>query len=296
MGKAIILSDVNFSSVGLGVVTPYRDNPVTGLNIVSPLEIIGESYQLGIEYTPVDTTQRGVLWSIVSGSQYASVDNDGNVTISESANNSTIVVKATSTYNSSVNTEKTIVVTYHAATLWDEALADADCAVYMNGKGKLYEKTDELVLSGNTLGTPVTQPITSLSQSYFVLFDVTFESQVSSATAPCLFARMGDNFNICCHPDTSAKVWMAQPNFGGSYVGIQLGLGGRTFAGRVKMMVYYDRANKKMWAKNLTNGNIVPLSSVGSGGGTLRPEVYLFGGTDVSNGFKGTIHSFFIGG
>lgn len=64
---------------------------------------------------------------------------------------------------------------------------------------------------------------------------------------------MGDNFNICCRSDVSNKVWTAYPNFGNTITGLNLGIGERTFTGRVKMMVYYDRANKKIWAKNLTN-------------------------------------------
>lgn len=113
MGKAIILENLDFSRNNIGSVTIRRNTPVIGLSISAEDIFIGEFLQLRTVYNPVDTTQVGVIWSIESGSEYATVDNYGKLTVLSAAEEAeNVVVKAVSTFNSSVYATKTISVTY----------------------------------------------------------------------------------------------------------------------------------------------------------------------------------------
>ena len=112
-GIAIAIPGADFSGKNLGKVTFLEDVDVTGIAIVANDSYEGQTAQLSIAYTPATTNQKGVIWSISSGSTYASIDaSSGKLTILEGANNSTVTVKATSIYNSSVFAEKAINVTY----------------------------------------------------------------------------------------------------------------------------------------------------------------------------------------
>ena len=68
--------------------------------------------QFSIVYTPSNTTQRGVSWSVVSGSAYASIDESGLLTVKSGANGSAVTIRATSKENTAIYAEKTVTVTY----------------------------------------------------------------------------------------------------------------------------------------------------------------------------------------
>lgn len=115
MGIAIILNGVDFSNANLGQVT--LTDPVSVENISLEENIssyIGPKFRLAVDFTPIDTTERGITWNITSGSQYATIDTStGEVTVLTGANANTITVKATSTSDPSINATKNIVVTYY---------------------------------------------------------------------------------------------------------------------------------------------------------------------------------------
>lgn len=69
--------------------------------------------QLGIIYNPSNTTKRGVIWELVSGSEYASLGANGLLTAKEGADESVVVVKATSTHYVDIFATKSILVSYH---------------------------------------------------------------------------------------------------------------------------------------------------------------------------------------
>lgn len=73
---------------------------------------IGRHFNISILYGPLYEYEKGVTWSITSGSEYASIDQEGNVTINESANNNVITVRATSIYNDTIYDDIDITVTY----------------------------------------------------------------------------------------------------------------------------------------------------------------------------------------
>ena len=65
-----------------------------------------------MKYQPLNTTLRGVTWSIVSGGEYASVNSEGVLTIDRSAVAASVTVKATSSADASVFATKAITVTW----------------------------------------------------------------------------------------------------------------------------------------------------------------------------------------
>lgn len=92
---------------------------LTGLVISGDSTVNSDSNtaQFSVSYTPSNTTQRGILWSVVSGSDYASIDEKGLLTVKEGANGSTVKIRATSKDNSSVYAEKSVTVTYKIASV-----------------------------------------------------------------------------------------------------------------------------------------------------------------------------------
>ena len=103
MGKAIIIKGADFSQVAVASNTI----PVTGLAITGASgSQTQRQVQLSVSYTPADTTQLGVVWSVVSGN--ATISSSGLLTYNGSAGTATVVVKATSSKNSSVFAQATV--------------------------------------------------------------------------------------------------------------------------------------------------------------------------------------------
>lgn len=90
----------------------YSDEvPITALEIQGDSVVEGTTKQYTVAYTPSDTTQRNVNWS-VSNSSVCSIDNTGLLTINSNADNSQVVISAVSAENSSVVATKTVTLTY----------------------------------------------------------------------------------------------------------------------------------------------------------------------------------------
>ena len=103
MGKAIIIKGADFSQVAVASNTI----PVTGLAITGASgSQTQRQVQLSVSYTPADTTQLGVVWSVVSGN--ATISSDGLLTYNGSTASASVVVKATSTKDSSVYAQATV--------------------------------------------------------------------------------------------------------------------------------------------------------------------------------------------
>ena len=115
MGIAIIVPGVSFADANLGKVTLQGNVPVTGLDISGPSTVSGSTN--AAKYlpvvTPAATTQRGITWSVTSGSSYASINSStGILTVLSGASSSSVTICATSSANPSITGEKTITVTY----------------------------------------------------------------------------------------------------------------------------------------------------------------------------------------
>ena len=87
---------------------------ITGSSSVSNAK---NEAQFGVTYSPSNTTQRGVSWSIVSGSDYAAITQNGLLTVKNGANSDTVKIRATSKVNTSIYADKLVTVTYKAATV-----------------------------------------------------------------------------------------------------------------------------------------------------------------------------------
>lgn len=113
MGLAIIVPSISFDDANLGKVTLSGNVPIRGLCINLNDSYLGTTVNLKCYYLPANTTQRDVVWSIKSGSEYVSIS--GSVlTILQGASHNDVTIKCTSTSNPTVVAEKTITVTYNA--------------------------------------------------------------------------------------------------------------------------------------------------------------------------------------
>lgn len=95
------------------------DVALTSLSITgsSSVSNANNESQFGVTYSPSNTTQRGVTWSIASGSDYASIDQNGLLTVKNGASSNTVKIRATSKVNTSIFADKSVTVTYKAAAV-----------------------------------------------------------------------------------------------------------------------------------------------------------------------------------
>lgn len=118
-GIIIKIPGISFTESNLGKVTDLEYIPLTSISIISDNVLVGSKANLSVTYNPIGATGIGVVWSIISGSEYASVNaNTGELTIKAEASNSVVVVMATSVSESSIIDTKSITVTYQEATTW----------------------------------------------------------------------------------------------------------------------------------------------------------------------------------
>lgn len=119
MGIAIIVPNISFADANLGKVT-LRDNvPITGLGIIGPSTVSGSinAAKYLPMFTPTNTSQRSVTWSIVSGSSYAIITDSGDLIVLSGADSSSVTIRVTSTIDQTIYADKVISVTYDAGSV-----------------------------------------------------------------------------------------------------------------------------------------------------------------------------------
>lgn len=160
-GIAFILTGCDFSAKNLGKVTFLEDADLTGLTISGLDSVSGITSQYSISYIPINTSQQGVTWSIISGGEYATIDTStGLLTVLLGANTSAVTIKATSTVDNSIVATKNITVTYVAAPILLTALS-------ISGSDTVTGTTSQYSVGytpSNTTQQGVTWSITSGSQ------------------------------------------------------------------------------------------------------------------------------------
>lgn len=114
MGVAIVLKGCDFSARNLGKITFIEDADVTGINISGPVTVIGLGASYTASYLPANTSQRGCVWSVTSGGDYAEIDQTtGILTVKEAAMSvRQVTIKATSTFNTGIVATKEVSVMY----------------------------------------------------------------------------------------------------------------------------------------------------------------------------------------
>lgn len=111
MGSAVIIPGIRFDA-GLGQVTLVGDTAPSSMQIVADDSYVGWKKQLYVRFFPYNTALRSITWSITNGNSYATIDQNGVITIDEAADNNQIVVRAESDVVHSVYAEKTITVSF----------------------------------------------------------------------------------------------------------------------------------------------------------------------------------------
>lgn len=93
------------------------DIDITGLGILGPSTVndVSNTAQFQVTYSPSNTTQRSITWSVVSGSDYASIDGNGKLTVKSNAKGNVVKIRATSTDKPNIYAEKSVNVTYFSA-------------------------------------------------------------------------------------------------------------------------------------------------------------------------------------
>lgn len=105
MGLAIIVPGADFSLKNLGQVTLAdtgpEEVPIQALAISGPTSVYNEqnSATYTVTYTPENTTQKGVIWSISGGNDLAVIDQNGNLAITGTGN---ITIKAMSSRDNNI--------------------------------------------------------------------------------------------------------------------------------------------------------------------------------------------------
>ena len=117
-GIAIIVPGVDFSSKNLGTVKPaikLKSLAIVGADSVTDTN--RSAY--AVSYTPADTSEKGVMWSVTSGGSYATIDGEGLLTVLDTAvTEQSVTIRATSSANERVFAEKTVIVQYKQTVLW----------------------------------------------------------------------------------------------------------------------------------------------------------------------------------
>lgn len=124
MGYAIIIPDADFSQNNIGTVTPSSVIELLSISIDGDNSVIGDTALYSAVYSPADTTQRAVRWSVESGGEYASINSStGVLTILPGASANSVTIKVVSRDNPAIYSTKTITVTYKKVFDWADLLS-----------------------------------------------------------------------------------------------------------------------------------------------------------------------------
>lgn len=151
MGLAVIVPDISFAGANIGQVTPVSPTPtpLVSLAVTGPDSIVTPTLagQYSVAYTPANTTERGVTWSLTSGGTLASIDSNGYLTIT---GNGSVTIRATSAIDQTIYAEKVVAVQAIAIT----PLEDLTARFYF-GNNAGYFVTDITLVSGDYLKTRI---------------------------------------------------------------------------------------------------------------------------------------------
>lgn len=132
MGISILVPGVDWSQRNLGKVTPSGSIPLQAIQINGSPSLVGNGQYLATLF-PSFTTERGIVWSITSGSTYATINQQGVVTALPGALNNSVVIRATSAVRPGIFAEKTISVTSGALVYYDYLESDGQCYMLIPG-------------------------------------------------------------------------------------------------------------------------------------------------------------------
>lgn len=137
MGIAMIVPGVTWADKNLGSVTPSDTLPVQAIAVDGAAGVMNSAKYNAILF-PVFTSQRSVVWSISSGSEYAAINQNGVVTAKVGAMASSVTIRATSADNPSVYGEKVISVTFTDLGDADWLQSDGACYLLVDGLSNFF--------------------------------------------------------------------------------------------------------------------------------------------------------------
>lgn len=164
MGIAVIIPNVNYQDANLGKVTLQQGVPLRSMTIVGPDEIT-EPTLFTVNFFPANTSQRGLVWSIVSGGTYASINAEtGELTPIVGASVNPVVIRATSSEDSDIYAEKTVSVSF--GMVYAEKYALVSDGLARIDTGYMIKKNSKLSIDYtiNSLPTP------STTSQYFTIW------------------------------------------------------------------------------------------------------------------------------
>ena len=150
MGVAIIIPGVVFTE-NLGKVTLVGGGSSGGGDVAVEVKSIAISGSdtvntetnratYSVAYTPTNTTQKGVTWSLESGGEYAAIDQSGVLTVKGSGS---VTIKAVSKHNAAVTAKKVVSVVFYEVQEGDEYTE----LEYVGTKGGNYLQTNTIMES-----------------------------------------------------------------------------------------------------------------------------------------------------
>ena len=142
-GIAIVLENADFSQKNIGQVNFITDVPVEGISITGAPSYGDTEVTLGIEYTPVGTSQRGVDWSVVSG---AATINQVGVLVPDTLVDTDVVVSAVSKFNPNVYATKNVSFSYdYMSPAWKLGFYDRNYGTFNTSGGGRYYGVDSMI-------------------------------------------------------------------------------------------------------------------------------------------------------
>ena len=132
MGIALLVPGVNWAQKNIGIVTPSDSMAVQAIAIQGPDSFFDSGQYTAILF-PTFTNERGVIWSITSGGEYAIIDSNGKVSAKAGASKNSVTIRAKSSARPSVFAEKTIVVSAGDTASYNYLQSDGNCRLLVNG-------------------------------------------------------------------------------------------------------------------------------------------------------------------
>lgn len=199
MGVAIIIPGVVFTE-NLGKVTLDGGGGDVTVEVES-IAISGSATvntssnkaTYSVDYTPTNTTQKGVTWSLESGEEYATIDSLGTLTVKGSGS---VTIKAVSKYNAAVTTKKVVSVVFNNKVPESGEYTELE---YVGTKGGNYLQTNTIMENGQKIILKAKLPIANNQSTVarqFILHDGsscsmgnTYKDKIFSVTLPFRSAR-----------------------------------------------------------------------------------------------------------
>lgn len=198
MGVAIIIPGVvfteNLGKVTLGGGGGDVDVEVESISISGSATVNTSSNKAtySVAYTPTNTTQKGVTWSLESGGEYATIDSMGTLTVKGSGS---VTIKAVSKHNEAVTAKKVVSVVFNEVQEGNEYTE----LEYVGTKGGNYLQTNTIMENGQKIILKAKLPIANNQSTVarqFILHDGsncsmgnTYKDKIFSVTLPFRSAR-----------------------------------------------------------------------------------------------------------